>query len=191
LAEIRCQRSVGEDTVAVEIRHLTPDDAGAYVELRRRSLADSPLAFVASFEDDRVGSVEQVREALARDDGSVTIGAWGLELVGVVGLYRDAHLKCAHKAHLWGMFVSPAERGAGIGRRLLGAVLDHARSLSEISRVHLSVSELAVAARHLYEAAGFETWGTEPDAIRYRGQAVSEIHMVLALDRDAGALDGR
>lgn len=50
---------------------------------------------------------------MAPDDGSVTIGAWGPELVAAVGLYRDAHLKCAHKAHLRGSFVSPGARGAG------------------------------------------------------------------------------
>ena len=34
-------------------------------------------------------------------------------------------------------------------------------------------------ARRLYERAGFEIWGTEPEALRHDGQSVAEHHMAL------------
>ena len=65
--------------------------------------------------------------------------------------------------------------------RLLDAAIQHARSLDGAASVHLSVSESATAARHLYERAGFETWGVEPDAIRFEAKSASERHMRLSL----------
>ena len=39
----------------------------------------------------------------------------------------------------------------------------------------------ASEAQRLYERAGFVIWGTEPEALRYKGQAVIEYHMGLSL----------
>src|SRR5437868_12857654 len=52
-------------------------------------------------------------------------------------------------------------------------------TLDGVTSVHLSLSESATAARHLYEKRGFETWGVEPDAIRFEGMSDSERHMWL------------
>jgi hypothetical protein len=37
-------------------------------------------------------------------------------------------------------------------------------------------------AQRLYERAGFQVWGTEPDALRHDGQAVVAHHMALHLE---------
>jgi RimJ/RimL family protein N-acetyltransferase len=86
------------------------------------------------------------------------------------------------RAHLWGMYVAPDHRGRGLGLALLRATLDHARSLPGVTRVHLSVSSAAPRARRLYERAGFELWGTEPDALRDDGESVTDYHMALHFD---------
>jgi len=163
------------------IRHLQEGDAEAYVELRRQALLDAPGAFTASPEDDLVATVEAVRDQLRRSPDSVLIGAFRERLVGTVGLYRDRHLKAAHKAHLWGMYVVPALRGQGIAAQLLETALRHARTLPGVAWVHLSVSSAAPAARRLYERAGFRVWGSEPDALRHDGEPLVEHHMALRL----------
>jgi len=43
------------------------------------------------------------------------------------------------------------------------------------------VTERAPEARRLYERAGFELWGTEPDALRHAGESVTEYHLALYL----------
>jgi RimJ/RimL family protein N-acetyltransferase len=164
------------------IRQLDDEDAEAYVELRRQALLDAPGAFTASPEDDLVATVGAVRDQLRRSPDSVLIGAFRERLVGTVGLYRDRHLKSAHKTHLWGMYVVPSMRGQGIASRLLASALEHARTLPGVSWVHLSVSSAAPAAQRLYERAGFEVWGREPDALRVGGEALVEHHMALRLD---------
>ena len=162
-------------------RLLTADDAEAYAALRRESLLDAPLAFTSSPEDDRASSAAGVRELLARGPDSVIVGAFAPELVGCVGMYRDHHLKRAHKLHVWGVYVRPSHRGTGVGVALLEAAIAHARSMPGIACLDLSVNSTAPAAQRLYERVGFRMWGCEPDALRYNGQITQEHHMSLLL----------
>lgn len=163
------------------IRELQECDVEAYVELRGQSLVDSPLAFAASPGDDFVSSPDRVRQQLQTGADWVIFGAFQPDLVGAVGLFRGRHPKASHKAHVWGMYVVPGHRGQGIGAELLDAAVRHARALPGVSSVHLGVTSAASEARRLYERAGFQVWGTEPDALRHEGQAVDEHHMALRL----------
>jgi RimJ/RimL family protein N-acetyltransferase len=167
------------------IRVLAIADADAYFELRRESLREDPLAFASSPEDDIAASSEAVRELLARAPESVVIGAFEPDLIGAVGLYRDPHLKASHKAHLWGMYVTPASRRNGVASGLLAAALQHAAGLPGICWVHLGVSSAAPTAQRLYERAGFSTWGVEPDALRHNGQTAIEYHLAMRLESGA------
>ena len=164
------------------IRPLEEADAEALAAFRRESLLDVPLAFASSPDDDFAASIDVVRSHLRRSPEQFVAGAFDPELVGMVGLYRDRHLKASHKAHLWGMYVAPGYRARGIGAGLLRAAIDHARTLTGVSRVHLCVSSVAPEARRLYEAAGFELWATEPDALRHQGESVTDYHMALHLE---------
>jgi len=164
------------------VRQLHEDEAGAYAELRRTALLESPLSFASSPADDRFSSPEAVRSQLRSSPESVILGAFRPGLVGTVGLYRDRHLKASHKAHLWGMFVAPEHRRQGIAGELVQAALRRASALHGVSWVHLSVSSAAPEARQLYERAGFRLWGTEPEALRHDGESVAEHHMALRLE---------
>lgn len=164
------------------IRELAPDDAEAFFALRRRALSDVPLAFASSPEDDLIADVAAAREHLARAPESVIFGAFdGDTLVGCVGLYRDRHLKSAHKAHLWGLYVAPGSRRQGVASRLVDAAVAHARTLPGVEAVQLGVSGAAADARRLYDRLGFGVWGTDPDALRHDGRSVAEDWMVLRL----------
>ena len=161
------------------IRALREDEADSFAELRRRALLDAPLTFASSPEDDAACSPDAVREQLRRGPDAVILGAFDPHLVGCVGLYRDRHVKSAHKMHLWGMYVAPERRGRGVGAALLTAAIAHARSVSGIAWVQLCVTSAATDARRLYERAGFVVWGTEPDALRQGGTSVVDHHMAL------------
>lgn len=137
-----------------------------------------------TFSHDLASSEAAVRELLKPRRESVVFGAYTQGLVGMLGLSRANQRKAAHKTKLWGMFVLPACRRQGVGSRLLDAAIGYARSLEGVASVHLSVSESATAARHLYERAGFETWGVEPDAVRFEAKSASECHMLLSLGVD-------
>ncbi|HYG61226.1 MAG TPA: GNAT family protein [Thermoanaerobaculia bacterium] len=164
------------------VQELQDRDVEAYVQLRRQALLDSPLAFAAAPGDDFVSSPDRVRQQLRTGAAWVIFGAFRPDLVGAVGLFRGRYPKASHKAHLWGMYVEPGHRGQGIGAELLGAVIRHARELPGVTWVHLGVTSAASEARRLYERAGFQVWGTEPDALRHEGRTVDEHHMALRLD---------
>jgi GNAT superfamily N-acetyltransferase len=54
------------------------------------------------------------------------------------------------------MFVNNGYRGRGIGRKLLQALLEHARRLPGLREVHLTVAATQRPARQLYLHCGFE-----------------------------------
>lgn len=139
------------------------------------------MAFGASPETDFSASLDGVREQL-RSDATVIIGAFEeTSLAGCVFLLRPRHAKARHKLHLWGMYVSRAQRRRGIGLELLRAAIDAARAMPGVCWIELGVTSESTAARELYARAGFEVWGTERDALRDEGRSVDEVHMALRL----------
>jgi ribosomal protein S18 acetylase RimI-like enzyme len=165
----------------MRIRALQEEDAPAFVALRIEALLDSPLAFASAPGDDVASDVEFVRRQMRESKDWTLFGAFSPDLVGSVGMMRDTHLKSAHKANVYGMYVTPEQRRSGVGAALLQAVIARAREMSRVAWIHLSVSASAEGALALYRASGFEIWGTEPDALRHAGDSVDEHHMVLRL----------
>jgi GNAT superfamily N-acetyltransferase len=168
-------------SVRLDIRRLCPEDVVSLIALRREALENHPLAFAASIEDDRGLSPEFVGTVLADHEQAVFGHFEGTRLTGMVGVLRGAGVKRRHKAQVWGMYVAPLARQQGVGRALLDAAIAQARSWPGVSQVHLSVTDPAVAARRLYEAAGFRSWGREPRALQWEGRCVDEFHLVLDL----------
>ena len=166
---------------ATPVRRLEPDDAAPFMSLRRAALEDAPFAFASSPGHDLADSVAFVREMLASADQAV-FGAFAGDLVGMAGIYRERHVKAAHKCSLWGLYVLPDARSAGVGRALVLEALAFARSLPGVTHVGVSVTERAPEAVSLYHSVGFITWGVEPAALRVGEVIVSESHMVLAFD---------
>jgi GNAT superfamily N-acetyltransferase len=167
------------------VRKLGVEDAPLLIALRREALESEPLAFAASVTDDIALVAESVRSFLASPDTQAVYGAFqDVALIGMAGLFRLSKMKQRHKAMIWGMYVQPSFRKAGIGRALLNAAIEQARAWS-VDQLRLSVTEPAAAARHLYESAGFRVWGSEPRAQQWNGQFVTEHHLFLDLGKRA------
>ncbi|MFM9995753.1 MAG: N-acetyltransferase family protein [Phycisphaerales bacterium] len=166
------------------VRPLTPADAAAYVALRREMLDDAPWAFAASPGDDAALDAPGVAARLGDPGGRYAIiGGWVEgRLGGAAGIIRSDHVKMAHRAHIWGVYVTPAARGSGLGARIMRGVFDHARSWAGVTSVGLSVSVRSLGAIRLYERMGFARWGLEPGALVLDGRAHDEVHMVASLD---------
>src|SRR5688500_17641591 len=124
----------------MRVRALGPDDAAALVTLRREALTMDPLSFESSVDDDRALSIDNVRESLTTPERAAIFGAFeGATLVGMVGIMRLTRVKTRHRALVWGMFVTPAARGTGVGAALLNAAVDRARSWPGVVQVQLTV----------------------------------------------------
>lgn len=174
----------------MHLRAITIDDVLAYVALRREMLRADPWAFAASEEADVACDAVKLRERMA-EPGQMMVGAFdadcaqaaqpGAPLLGAAALVRHRHAKMAHRAEIFGVYVTPSARSQGLGRLLIRAVIEHATSWHGVDSVALSVSERALPAQRLYERCGFVAWGREPGALKHDGVAYDEIHMVRML----------
>ena len=165
----------------ITVRPIASEDIPTLIALRRTGLAQEPHSFGASPEDDRTIQDPRFVEGALLDPDQAILGAFAPGLVGMVGIYRDRLLKAKHKAHIWGVYVSPEGRGKGTGKRLMEAALQWAERQEGVIQVHLIVSARTPVARRLYESLGFRVWGTEPQALRIMGDLVDDEHMIKIL----------
>lgn len=130
-------------------------------ELRLEALQDSPQAFGASHADE-VSYPDQhwigrLREAEERRSVSLFAERDG-ELVGMIGAFFEAGPEVATVV---AVYVRPAARGDGVGKQLVGAVLDRLREMPGTETARLMVNVDQVPAVALYRSAGFVEVGRE------------------------------
>lgn len=174
----------GASEGGVALRVLGPADIDTYHALRQRGLAEHPEAFTSSIADEAGKSREALARRLASDSArphDVVIGAFdGAALVCVCGLDVDMREKVRHKGHVFGMYV-PVERvGKGVGGALIERVVAHARERG-LRQLTLTVTAENLAARRVYERAGFAVCGREPQAIRVNDRFHDKMSMILFL----------
>ena len=166
------------------IRQLTAYDAPAYQALRLRGLRESPTAFGASYSDEEGRALPEVATRItpAPDGAQCVFGSFAGELlVGILAFIRPTREKLRHCAEICGMYVAPEFRRSGHGAALLDAALAHARSLSSIRQLKLTVTATNMPARALYQSRGFVCVGVEPDALFVDGDYFDDELYVLRL----------
>jgi RimJ/RimL family protein N-acetyltransferase len=168
------------DAADIHIRQLTPADAALYRNIRLQGLKESPEAFGSTFDAEFTKPLAWFFDRLS---SSVVFGAIGdAKLLGTAGFVVRREEKETHKGLLWGMYVRPETRGAGIARRLVEAVIVYARAHVEL--IQLSVVEGNEQARRLYARLGFVEYGMEKNSLKYGGRYYDEILMAKDLGCD-------
>jgi ribosomal protein S18 acetylase RimI-like enzyme len=156
---------------------LLSSDAALYRDIRLEGLHRSPEAFGSTFERENAQSLAWFSERLGNSD---MFGAFqGAEIVGTAGILFAAGTKEVHKGRLVGMYVRPNSRRAGIGRRLIEAIIGFARPRIEL--IQLSVVSENHEARRLYASLGFVEYGLERKALKQDGRYYDEVHMAKEL----------
>lgn len=163
----------------VEIRHLTADDVEVFRALRLEALAESPEGFGRTLEEERELALGAFRELLSKS--AVFCAFDSGRAVGMVGFYGGTNRKERHRTTLWGMYVRPSLRDRGVGRQLVDRGLEYLRLSTSVEQVVLSVVTTNAAAIRLYESLGFETYGTEPRALKSESGYRDERLMLLRL----------
>ena len=166
----------------MKVRVLDAADAVAFQALRLAGLRDHPENFGASHDKERQQSLDAVAERLAPGPDRAIFGAEidGV-LVGVIGVYREASQKQAHKGGIWGMYVNPAYRGKGIAAALVQRVLAFAAKREGWLQIKLSANAANTAAIRLYETHGFVQYGLERGALMVDGVLHDEVLMQVEL----------
>jgi len=157
------------------VRRLLPEDAARYREIRLEGLRVSPEAFGNTFEAENARPIELFADRI-RD--SETMGAFeGAEILGVAGLRANQGPKESHKGMLVGMYVRPRARNRGVGRRLVEAVIEVARTRG-VELLQLAVVSDNEPARRLYARLGFVEYGIEKKSLKQGGRYTDEVLMV-------------
>jgi len=167
------------------IRPLRPEDIERYRRLRLQGLEEHPDAFGETAEHFKGVTSESL---VARLKSSENLGGFILvaedceqRFVGTVGLAVTDFEKTAHRAILWGMYILPEARGAGLARLLVEECLIRAKACPRLELVLLSVVTSNQAAFNLYKLSGFEVYGTDPSVLKIGNRYFDEYLMVKSL----------
>ncbi|MGY6270532.1 N-acetyltransferase family protein [Achromobacter denitrificans] len=164
------------------VRRLVPADAPALRRLRLDALVETPESFGSSYEEEHTLTLEEICAWIAPENDGAMFGVFnGEALAGMVGVARQRKLKMRHKAHIWSMYVAPAQRGQGLARLLMRAAVEHAGTMRGVRQVQLSVASNNTAAASLYLDLGFAEYGREREALCVNGRYYDETLMALAL----------
>ena len=156
------------------IRSLTPDDAAAWRELRSEMLRVAPESFHADLSEVAGWGEPEWRASI----GPLPDARFGLlhgaKLSGSACFFREKAVKLAHKGWMTAVYVQPDLRGQGWGRKLVRAVIGHARE-----HVDVLLTGASLAGAPVYKAEGFETFGIERDASRVDGKPIDDELMTI------------
>ena len=143
---------MSDDTLT--IRRCGPDDWPALRSIRLESLADAPEAYGSTFAESSTWSDKRWKGAASK--WLYFLAERGDRVVGMVsGGVNDTH---PGTRWLYGMYVTPSERGTETAARLVEAVAAWARDLGA-SELYLHVTSSVTRARAFYDKVGFRPTG--------------------------------
>jgi ribosomal protein S18 acetylase RimI-like enzyme len=144
----------------IDVRRIQPEDGPDLRAVRLAALTDSPFAFGATYtEEAQRTDVEWSARACLASSGTERITLLARvdgQVVGIAGGYREEHHQ--DQVDLVSMWIAPAVRRAGVGQRLVGAVVEWAADTGA-SSVGLWVTRGNSPAQRLYESMGFRETG--------------------------------
>lgn len=143
----------------ISLKPITTEEVSLYKAVRLRALRDTPTAFGSTFARESLFSdADWLRRAAGRTDVA-SIGYLALEDgegCGLVGGFLED--EDPTQAHLVSMWTAPTHRRRGVGRLLVGAVLEWARR-QKAETLRLTVTSNNSVAIRFYEGRGFTMTG--------------------------------
>lgn len=154
-------------------------------QLRLEALQEDPPAFGTSYEDaleyaDEVWTT-RAKAAFEREGALALYAEVAGTLVGMAGAGWTGRRKTRHVAEVYAVYVKPNHRGEGIGAALVQGLLEELKTLPQIEKVKLGVTDSNEAAVALYRRLGFEIVGRARRALQVDGRYYDLYYMELWL----------
>jgi GNAT superfamily N-acetyltransferase len=141
----------------IGIERITPEAAMVFKDVRLRALQDSPTAFSSTYAKESQFPDEEWRKRAVRwssDGSAIFLAMDGDAGCGIIGAYEDDE-QCAQVVSMW---MAPEARRTGLGKRLVAAVVQWARSRG-MRMLKLMVTSVNEGAISFYERMGFARTG--------------------------------
>jgi RimJ/RimL family protein N-acetyltransferase len=164
------------------VREADPSDAEQLTRLAEAVSGEAEAWLISADGDWRsVGDERRYLKAVRRYPHAAVFIAERSDgaIVGRLSLARDSHPASTHVADL-GLMVRKEARRQGVGRSLLEAAVDWARS-SGVRKLELHVFPWNEPAIKLYESFGFEREGYRKGHYRRAGEDVDAILMAFGV----------
>ena len=156
------------------MRRCGADDALLLRQIRLEALLDTPDAYGSTYDDSRTFSLDRWAQMAATR--VYYLGESEDHVVGMAAGGRNDDQPGTY--WLYGMYVSPSQRGSGLARQLVDAVGAWARS-EGATALHLHVGSTVARARAFYEKGGFTL--TDNVKVMERNPSMHVLEMVKNL----------
>lgn len=162
----------------IAIERITTQGALVFKDVRLRALLDSPTAFSSTYaKESQLPDEEWMKRAVrwSSDGSAIFLAMDGDTGCGIIGAYEEEDATCAQVISMW---VAPEVRRAGVGERLMGAVVHWARS-REVHELKLMVTSVNAGAIAFYQRMGFSMTGKT--GVYPNDAAITEFEMARSL----------
>lgn len=108
--------------------------------------------------------------------------------IQAIGLWRRSpHPLFSRSAAIEKVMAHPSARGLGLGRLVVNALTDHARSAG-LETLELNVRGNNHGAIQLYEELGFHEWGRRANVVEVGNERYDMVHMMRHLGHDTSVV---
>jgi RimJ/RimL family protein N-acetyltransferase len=174
----------------ITIRRAEPGDAAGLVVLAAAVGRETGNWLLTTDTGRTIADERRFLRAVRRQpDAAVFVAVDDDAVVGRLSISRDPHPSSAHVADL-GLMVAAGHRRRGIGRGLLDAAVDWARSAG-VGKLELHVFTWNEPAIKLYESFGFEREGLRREHYLRDGVLVDALLMAYHLPAGPESLPSR
>jgi ribosomal protein S18 acetylase RimI-like enzyme len=163
------------------IKNLSAKDWRDYKSIRLEALKNEPLAFGASYREEKNLSKTDWQEKL------VSKKVYGLyardQLIGINAIRYENGEYFKHIANLTGLYIKPEYRKRGFGEKLMSHILNELKNSPKILKVRFSVGVTQKTAISLYRKFGFKKIGHSHKEMRVGNKFYDEIQMEMILNK--------
>ncbi|WP_414516494.1 N-acetyltransferase family protein [Nostoc sp. PCC 9305] len=153
------------------VKKLTKYDAENYRQIRLEALDKNPDSFGTTYQEEVIKTIEQFRDKIPVDNNNFILGCFeDKNLIAIVAFNQESRIKLWHKAYISSMYVQQQYRGKGVGKLLINELIERAKAISEVEILLLDIVKNNVLAKSLYLSLGFQIYGTEKRAYKYKNQ---------------------
>ncbi len=165
-------------------RKITASEIDLYHSIRLDCLKNYPENFGILYEEELKTNNFKFDKIIS-DNASTDflMGAFIEEdLIGTCGFIQESRKKKSHIGVISGMYVMPAYKSKGIGKKLIEATISQAFENPEIEMITLAVAGSNTVAQTLYNKIGFKEYGRLSKYFKYKGEYETQVFMALSKD---------